>query len=399
MLDSNMFSNRLKRLPPYMFGELNRRKHELRRLGRDIIDFGMGNPDRPTPEHIVNKLKEVVNDPKTHRYSNSRGIPNLRKAIVNKYKRKFGIEFDIEKEVLVTIGSKEGLSHLFLAILNEGDVVVVPTPAFPIHIYAVMIAGGNIVPIKLEREKDFIPDLNDIVKDFYPKPKALILNFPHNPTGAVVDLDFFEHVVEYCRTNNIILIHDFAYWDITFDGYKAPSVMQVKGAKEVAIEFTTMSKSYNMAGWRVGFAVGNPELIEALAKIKGYYDYGLFTAIQVAAITALNGSQDCVEETRLTYQRRRDVLIEGLKKLGWEVPVPKGGMFVWAPLPKEFSHMSSMEFANLLLEEADVAVSPGSGFGAEGEGFIRIALVENEHRIKQAIRNIRRLFQKYGYLK
>ena len=387
-------TKRLERLPPYLFGRLNDLKLKMRQEGADVIDFGMGNPDRPAPSHIVEKLCEVAQDPRAHRYSASRGIPALRKAIVRHYQRRFGVELDWEREAISVIGSKEGLSHLTLALLDPGDLAVVPNPTFPIHIYSVAIAGGNVVSIPLHEERQFVPDMAEITRDLWPRPKMMVFSFPHNPTAATVDLGFFEEIVEFARKQGIVVIHDLAYADITFDGYDAPSFMQVEGAKEVGVEFFTLSKSYNMAGWRVGFCVGNPDVIDALAKIKGYYDYGIFTPVQVAAIAALDGPQDCTREAAQLYQSRRDVLVEGLNRIGWSVPKPKATMFLWAAIPESYRAMGSMEFSMKLLREAEVAVAPGIGFGDMGEGYVRIALVENEHRIRQAIRNIRKcLFQ------
>ncbi len=383
-------SKRLDRLPPYLFGMLNELKSKLRQQGEDVVDLAMGNPDSPPASHIVEKLREVALDPKAHRYSASKGIRNLRKAICRHYQRRFGVELDWETEAIGVIGSKEGLAHLSLALLDEGDTALVPNPTYPIHIYSVVIAGGNVITIPLSQEENFVPQMDQIARELWPKPKVMILNFPHNPTTAVVDLSFLEQIVEFAREEDILVVHDFAYSDIVFDDYKAPSIMQVKGAKQVAVEFFTMSKSYSMAGWRIGFCVGNSKVIEALAKIKGYYDYGIFTPVQVAAIAALDGPQDCVRETAQRYQRRRDVLVEGLNRIGWPLTKPKATMFVWAPIPEKYRQMGSMKFATKLLEEAKVAVTPGIGFGDQGEGYVRMALVENEHRIRQAIRNIKR---------
>ena len=383
-------SKRLDRLPPYLFGTLNELKLKLRQQGEDVIDLAMGNPDSPPAPHIAEKLREVTLDSKAHRYSASKGIPNLRKAICRHYQKRFEVELDWETEAIGVIGSKEGLAHLSLALLDEGDTALVPNPTYPIHIYSVVIAGGNVITIPLSQEENFVPQMDRIARELWPKPKVMILNFPHNPTTAVVDLSFLEQVVEFARQEDILVVHDFAYSDIVFDGYRAPSIMQIKGAKEVAVEFFTMSKSYNMAGWRVGFCVGNSKVIEALAKIKGYYDYGIFTPVQVAAIAALDGPQDCVRETAERYQQRRDVLVEGLDRIGWPLTKPKATMFVWASIPDKYRQMGSMKFAAKLLEEAKVAVTPGVGFGDLGEGYVRVALVENEHRIRQAVRNIKR---------
>jgi alanine-synthesizing transaminase len=383
-------SKRLDRLPPYLFGTLNELKLKLRQQGEDVIDLAMGNPDSPPAPHIAEKLREVTLDSKAHRYSASKGIRNLRKAICRHYQKRFEVELDWETEAIGVIGSKEGLAHLSLALLDEGDTALVPNPTYPIHIYSVVIAGGNVITIPLSQEENFVPQMDRIARELWPKPKVMILNFPHNPTTAVVDLSFLEQVVEFARQEDILVVHDFAYSDIVFDGYRAPSIMQIKGAKEVAVEFFTMSKSYNMAGWRVGFCVGNSKVIEALAKIKGYYDYGIFTPVQVAAIAALDGPQDCVRETAERYQQRRDVLVEGLDRIGWPLTKPKATMFVWASIPDKYRQMGSMKFAAKLLEEAKVAVTPGVGFGDLGEGYVRVALVENEHRIRQAVRNIKR---------
>jgi len=384
------YSKRLDRLPPYLFGMLNELKLRLRQQGEDVIDLAMGNPDSPPAPHIVEKLRQVALDPKAHRYSASKGIRNLRKAICRHYQRRYGVELDWETEAIGVIGSKEGLAHLSLALLDEGDTALVPNPTYPIHIYSVVIAGGNVISIPLCQEENFVPQMDQISRKLWPKPKVMILNFPHNPTTAVVDLSFLEQIVEFARQEEILVVHDFAYSDIVFDDYKAPSIMQVKGAKQVAVEFFTMSKAYSMAGWRVGFCVGNSHIIKALAKIKGYYDYGMFTPVQVAAIAALDGPQDCVKETVQRYQRRRDVLVEGLNRIGWPLSKPKATMFVWAPIPDKYRQMGSMKFATKLLEDAKVAVTPGIGFGDRGEGYVRMALVENEHRIRQAIRNIKR---------
>ncbi len=383
-------TKRLERLPPYMFGRLNDLKLNLRQQGADIIDLGMGNPDRPTPSHIVDKLCEVAHDPRAYGYSASRGIKNLRKAICRYYGKRFGVELDQEKEAIAVIGSKEGLSHLSLALLDPGDLALVPNPTFPIHIYSVAIAGGNVVSIPLSEEKDFVPDMAEITRDLWPRPKVMIFSFPHNPTTATVDISFFEEIVDFAKKTGIYIVHDLAYADIVFDGYEPSSLLQVKGAKDVGVEFFTMSKSYNMAGWRVGFCVGNSDIIDALAKIKGYYDYGIFTPIQVAAIAALDGPQDCVRENAKAYQDRRDVLVEGLNRIGWPVQKPRATMFVWASIPEKYRSMGSMDFSMKLMQEAEVAVAPGSGFGDMGEGYVRIALVENEQRIRQAVRNIKR---------
>ncbi len=384
-------SNRILRLPPYIFARVNQLKMEARRQGRDVIDLGMGNPDQPPAEHIVEKLCRVAHDPKAHRYSASKGITNLRKAISWWYDKKFGVSIDPETEAIAVIGSKEGLNHLTLGLLNEGDQVIVPNPTYPTHIYSVAIAGGNVISVPLSEENNWIPDLTQLTGKFYPKPRMIILGYPHNPTTQTVDLSFFEELVKFAQKEDIIVVHDLAYAEICFDGYKAPSFLQAKGAKKVGIEFYSMSKTYNMAGWRVGFAVGNSEVIGALTRLKSYYDYGIFTPLRVAAITALRGSQECVKETVKLYQDRRDVLARGLKRIGWEVPLPKATLYVWAPLPEKFKKMGSLKFSIMLLEKADVAVSPGIGYGEHGEGYVRFALVENEHRIRQAVRGIKKV--------
>jgi len=385
---------RIKRLPPYVFNIVNDLKAQARARGEDIIDFGMGNPDRPTPDHIVQKLVEAAQRPDTHRYSVSRGIPRLRKAICDWYARRYDVELDPETEAIVTIGSKEGLAHLALATVGPGDAVLVPNPAYPIHPYGFVIAGADIRHVPLVPGGDFFSELEKAIKDSWPKPKMLVLNFPGNPTTQCVDLDFFEKVVAIAREHKIWVVHDIAYADLVFDGYKAPSILQVEGATEVAVEFYSLSKSYNMPGWRVGFMCGNKTLVAALARIKSYLDYGMFTPIQVAAIHALEGPQDCVQEICDTYRCRRDVLCDGLNSLGWVVEKPKATMFVWAPIPERYKAMGSLEFTKKLLTEAKVAVSPGIGFGAYGDDHVRFGLIENEHRTRQAIRGIRDMFRK-----
>ncbi|MEE8350385.1 MAG: aminotransferase class I/II-fold pyridoxal phosphate-dependent enzyme [Acidobacteriota bacterium] len=387
-------TQRLNRLPPYLFGQLNETKLRLRQEGADVIDLGMGNPDQPTPQHIIDKLCEVVQDRKTHRYSASKGIPALLKAICRFYKNRFDVDLDSETECIATIGSKEGLAHLMLALLDPGDLALIPNPTYPIHIYSVAMAGGNVVSIPLREEEEFVPDLEYITREIWPRPKIITLNFPHNPTTATVSPDFFEEIVRFAKDNQIMVIHDMAYADVTFDDYQSPSFLQIPGAKDVGVEFYTMSKSYNMAGWRLGFCVGNRDIIAALAKIKGYYDYGIFTPIQVAAISALDGPQDCVAHQKEIYQNRRDVLCDGLNRIGWPVKKPKASMFTWAPIPEPYREMGSIEFAMMLMKEAHVALAPGIGFGDLGEGYVRIAMVENEHRLRQAIRNIRRSLPK-----
>ena len=387
---------RINRLPPYVFNIVNELKAHARARGEDIIDFGMGNPDQPTPQHIVDKLVEVAQRPDTHRYSLSRGIPRLRRAICNWYKSRFDVDLDPEKEAIVTIGSKEGLAHLAMATVGPGDAVLVPNPSYPIHPYGFVIAGADIRHVPLVPDGDFFGELEKAIKDTWPKPKMLILNFPGNPTTQCVELEFFEKVVKIARENEIWVVQDIAYADIVFDGYVAPSILQVEGAKDVAVEFFSLSKSYNMPGWRVGFMVGNPILVAALARIKSYLDYGMFTPIQVAAIAALEGPQECVKEIAAMYQSRRDVLCEGLCALGWKVEKPKATMFVWAPIPEQFKAMGSLEFTKLLLKEACVAVSPGIGFGEYGDDHVRFGLIENEHRTRQAIRGIRDMFKKHN---
>lgn len=381
---------RIKRLPPYVFAIVNDLKYKARRRGEDIVDLGMGNPDIPTPTHIVQKLVEASQNPRNHRYSSSRGIPKLREAICNWYKRKFDVDLDPDTEAIVTIGAKEGIAHFTLAAIRPGDMAMVPTPTYPIHAYSIVIAGGNLKSIPLSEEEDFFESLMKEVRQTWPVPEMLILSFPHNPTTKVVDIEFFRKVVEFARENNMIVVHDFAYAELVFDGYKPPSILQVPGAKDVAVEFYSLSKTYSMPGWRVGFMVGNPVLVEALAKLKSYYDYGIFQPIQIAAIIALNGPQDCVKEIVSTYKKRRDVLVDGLNRLGWKAEKPKGTMFVWAKIPEEYRHMGSLEFSKFLLKEGKVAVSPGIGFGYNADQYVRFALVENEQRIRYALRGIRK---------
>jgi len=385
---------RIKRLPPYVFNIIGELKAKARADGEDIIDFGMGNPDQPTPPHIVEKLVEAARRGDTHRYSQSKGIPRLRRAIAHWYKTRYDVDIDPEKEAIVTIGSKEGLGHLAMATMSAGDTVLVPNPAYPIHPYGSVIADADIRHVRLTPGVDFFEELDRAIKETWPKPKMLILNFPANPTTQCVELDFFEKVVAICREAEIWIVHDLAYADIVFDGYVAPSIMQVPGAKDIAVEFFTLSKSYNMPGWRVGFMVGNPTLVNALARIKSYFDYGTFTPIQVAAILALEGDQTCVQEICDMYRKRRDVLCEGLNSSGWFVEPPKATMFVWAKIPEPFAHMKSLEFTKLLLAEAKVAVSPGVGFGDYGDDYVRFSLIENEHRTRQAIRGIKAMFRK-----
>jgi len=390
---------RMKRLPPYVFAIVNERKMAARKSGVDVVDFGMGNPDRPTPQHIVDKLCEAAQRPDTHRYSASQGIPRLRKALCHRYSDHYAVELDPEDEAIVTIGSKEGLSHLLLATIGPGDVVLAPNPTYPIHAYGVVIAGGDLRSVEIYPDMDedaFFSELERAVREGWPKPKMLILNFPHNPTTTVVDRAFFDRVVAFAKEHGIWVVHDFAYADLTFDGYSAPSFLESPGAKEVGVEFYSLSKSFNMPGWRVGFAAGNPELINALKRMKSYLDYGVFTPIQVASIIALEGPQDCVEDNRRAYESRRDTLVDGLNDAGWPVAKPKASMFVWAPIPEPFRHMGSLEFTKFLLDEAAVAVSPGIGFGEYGDSYVRFGLVENEHRTRQAIRNIRRLMRTHA---
>lgn len=383
--------NRIKRLPPYVFSIVTSMKIEARRRGEDIIDLGMGNPDLPSPPHVVDKLAEAARNPKNHRYSASKGITKLRAAIVDWYKRRYNVDIDPETEAVVTIGAKEGLSHLALATINPGDVVMTPNPTYPIHPYSVIIVGGEIKSIPLREDTDFFEDMCKAFKEIWPRPKMLIISFPHNPTTAVVDIGFFKRIVDFAQDNDLMVVHDLAYTDIVFDGYRAPSFLQVSGAKDVGVEFFSISKSYNMPGWRVGFCVGNKEMVGALTKIKSYLDYGVFQPIQIASILALNGPQDCVKETVETYRRRRDALVGGLERIGWPVKKPLGTMFVWARIPEPFRSLGSLEFSKLLLTEGKVAVSPGVGFGEYGDDYIRFALVENEHRIRQAVQGIKKV--------
>jgi alanine-synthesizing transaminase len=387
---------RLKRLPPYVFAQVQALKLEARHRGEDIIDFGMGNPDQPTPPHIVDKLIESCKKARNHRYSASRGITKLRHAIAGWYRRNYDVELDPETETIVTIGSKEGIAHLALAMIGPGDVVLTPTPTYPIHMYSFIIAGGEVRGIELRQDSDFFDDLMRVYRQTLPRPRILVINFPHNPTTAVVDLEFFKKIVAFAKEHNVIVIHDLAYADIVFDGYRAPSFLQVPEAKDVGVEFYTLSKSYNMPGWRVGFCVGNREVVGALAKIKSYLDYGIFQPVQIASTVALNGPQDCVKEVVQRYQSRRNVLVNGLNRIGWPVSLPRATMFVWARIPGAYRHMGSLEFSKLLLADAKVAVSPGIGFGEGGDEFVRFALVENEHRTRQAIRGIRKALKLDG---
>ncbi len=385
---------RIKRLPPYVFNIVNELKAAARARGEDIIDFGMGNPDQPTPPHIVAKLVEAAQRNDTHRYSMSRGVPRLRRAVCRWYKRKYDVDLDPDSQAIVTIGSKEGLAHLALATVGPGDAVLVPNPAYPIHPYGFVIAGADIRHVPLSGDEDaFFDQLEKAIKDSWPTPRMLVLNFPGNPTTQCVDLDFFERVVAIATEHNIWVVHDLAYGELTFDGYQAPSILQVPGAENIAVESYSLSKTYNMPGWRVGFMCGNKTLVAALTRMKSYLDYGMFTPIQIAAITALEGPQDCVREIVDLYRRRRDVLCEGLNAIGWKVEKPKATMFVWAPIPERYREMGSLEFSKRLLQEAKVAVSPGIGFGEYGDGFVRFGLIENEHRTRQAVRGIRDMFR------
>jgi len=384
---------RIERLPPYVFNVIGEMRQAARAAGEDVIDFSMGNPDQPTPSHIVSKLVETAERDDTHRYSQSKGIPRLRRAMANWYKTRYDVDLNPETEVITTIGSKEGLAHLAMATLGPGDAVLVPNPAYPIHPYGFVIAGADIRHVPLVPGQDFFAELVKQIETSWPRPKMLVLNFPANPTAMCVELDFFERVVEIAKAHDIWVVQDLAYADICFDGYVAPSILQIPGAKDIAVEFFSLSKSYNMPGWRVGFAAGNPELIGALARIKSYLDYGTFTPIQVAAIAALEGDQRCVHEIRDMYQSRRDVLCDGLEALGWPVDKPKATMFVWAKIPEAFRDMGSLEFAKKLISDANVAVSPGIGFGQYGDDHVRFALIENEHRTRQALRNIKRMLR------
>jgi len=390
---------RIQRLPPYVFNITAELKMAARRRGEDVIDLSMGNPDGPTPKHIVDKLVEAAQRQDTHGYSVSKGIPRLRRAICDWYRRRYAVEFDPDAEAIVTIGSKEGLAHLMLATLDRGDTVLVPNPSYPIHIYGAIIAGADIRSVRMTPGVDFFAELERAIGELIPKPKMLVIGFPSNPTAQCVELEFFERVVAMARQHDILVVHDLAYADITFDGWKAPSIMQVPGAREVAVEFFTLSKSYNMAGWRIGFMVGNRDLVHALARIKSYHDYGTFTPIQVASIIALDGPQDCVEEVRATYQRRRDVMVRGLHEIGWMVENPKASMYVWARIPEFYAALGSIEFTKQLLAHAHIAVAPGVGFGDYGDDHVRIALIENEHRLRQAVRGVREMFRKDGLMK
>jgi alanine-synthesizing transaminase len=384
-------SERITRLPPYLFGRLNRLRHQMRQDGADVIDLGMGNPNDPTPEPIVEALCKAARDKRNQRYSVSIGIYNLRREVAKHYEKLWGVKLDPDKEVVALIGSKEGYSHLCLALMGRGETAVVPDPAFPIHIYSMALAGANVIRVPLEPRDSLVGRIADVAENLYPRPKVVVLNFPHNPTTATVELDFFKDVVRVARKHNLIVIHDFAYSETVFDGYHPPSFLQVRGAKSIGVEFTTMSKAYNMAGWRIGFCVGNRKILEGLSRIKGYYDYGIFQPVQIASIIALRQCGHYAEEQSARYQKRRDVLCDGLRRIGWDVEPPKATMFVWARMPERFRRMKSIPFCMKLLEEAEVAVAPGRAFGESGEGSVRFALVENQHRIRQAIRQIGRV--------
>ena len=385
--------SRISRLPPYVFNQVNDLKLQARRSGEDIVDFGMGNPDQPPPRHVIEKLVEVAEREDVHRYSVSKGIPRLRKAICHWYKNRYAVDLDPDSEAIVTIGSKEGLAHLAMATVDKGDAVLVPNPAYPIHPYGFVIAGADIRHVPIGDDIDFFAELQNAIKNTWPRPKMLLLNFPSNPTTQCVDLDFFKKVIEIARENGIYVVHDLAYADLVYDGYEAPSILQVPGSRDVAVEFFSLSKSYNMPGWRVGFMVGNQELVGALGRLKSYLDYGTFTPIQVAAIAALEGSQECVHDICRMYQMRRDVLCDGMEASGWRVDRPLGTMFVWARIPDEFAKLGSLDFSKLLLKKARVATSPGIGFGEYGDSHVRFALIENLHRTRQAVRGIKEMMR------
>ncbi len=382
---------KLKNIPPYILGTVTNAMKEARRKGEDIIDFGMGNPDAPTPRHILDKLIEAVNNPRNHRYSMSRGIYKLRLAFTDWYKRRFDVDIDPDNEAIVTIGAKEAISHLMYGVINQGDSVIVPSPFYAIHAYSAALAGANVISIPVVKSDALFKELIKVFEKSWPKPKILVLNYPHNPTTEVVDVSFFEKVVDFAKENNLMVFHDNAYAELYFDGYKPPSFLQVKGAKDIGVEFYSLSKTYNMAGWRVGFMAGNRDLVGALTRIKSYLDYGMFQPIQIAAIHALNSRDDCVKDIRAMYKSRRDALVDGLVKLGWDVKKPKATMFVWARIPEKFRGLGSVKFAIKMLDEAKTAVSPGAGFGEGGEGFVRFALIENEQRTKQALRSIKKM--------
>ncbi|MFC1868770.1 aminotransferase class I/II-fold pyridoxal phosphate-dependent enzyme [Thermodesulfobacteriota bacterium] len=385
---------RMSRLPPYVFATVDKLKMDLRHKGEDIIDLGMGNPDIPTPKHIVKKLVEAAKKGHNHRYSASAGIPKLRLAIAQWYKRRFDVDIDPEEEAIATLGAKEGLAHLVLATISPGDVVFAPNPTYPIHPYSVIIAGGDLRSIPIGPDRDFFEDLITASKQTWPSPKMLIISYPHNPTTAVVEKEFFEKIVQFCHEYKMMVVHDFAYADLVFDGYKPPSFLQIPGAKEVGVEFFSLSKSYSMPGWRVGFCVGNRKMVAALKRIKSYLDYGMFQPVQIASIIALNGPDDCVQEITEIYRKRRDTLVDGLNRVGWSIEKPKGTMFVWAKIPEQFKKMGSVDFSKMLIKKAKVAVSPGMGFGEYGDEYVRFALVENSHRTNQAIRGIKQVLQK-----
>ena len=391
--------SRINRLPQYVFNITGELKMAARRRGEDIIDLSMGNPDGPTPPHIVEKLVEAARRPANHGYSVSKGIPRLRQAITNWYSDRYDVDLDPETEAIVTIGSKEGIAHLALATLDRGDIVLVPNPSYPIHIYGPVIAGADIRHVRNTDDVDFFEELERALKESFPKPKMIIVNFPGNPTTQCVDLSFFEKLLEIAREHGVYVVHDLAYADIVFDGYKAPSILQVPGAKDIAVEFFTMSKSYNMAGWRIGYMVGNPDLVAALSRIKSYHDYGTFTPLQIASIVALEGPQDCVEDIRMTYENRRNVMVKGLHEAGWNVATPKAAMYIWAKIPDHYKELGSLEFSKRLLTEAKLAAAPGIGFGEYGDDHVRLALIENEERIRQAVRGIKDMFRKDGLLK
>ena len=381
---------RIGGLPPYVFAEVNQLKLEARRAGEDIVDLGFGNPDIPSPDFVVDKLVEAARKPQNHRYSSSKGIPNLRKAVADRYRRRFGVDLDHETEIITTIGAKEGLAHLMWALVQPGDVAIVPDPSYPIHIYAPAMAGAEVQRVEVSSDSDFIERLRRTFEHSWPKPRVIVTSFPHNPTTTVVDIGFFEELVAFAKQNDVMLVHDFAYADVYFDGYRPPSLLEVPGAKDVGVELYTLTKGHSMAGWRVGFVVGNPEMVAALAKLKSYLDYGTFQPIQIASIIALNEGDDYTRHVNAIYEKRRDTLCDGLERAGWKIDKPKGTMFVWAEIPGPYAEMGSLDFAIKLLKEAKVAVSPGIGFGSSSDGHVRFALVENEHRIQQAVRGIRR---------
>tara|TARA_S200000501_G_C20852108_1_gene756103 strand:- start:1410 stop:2633 length:1224 start_codon:yes stop_codon:yes gene_type:complete len=392
----NQEFHRIKRLPPYVFNEVNEMKANARALGKDIIDFGMGNPDQATPQHIVNKLIETVSDPRTHRYSASRGILGLRKAFARYYNQRFNVELDEESEVIVTLGSKEGLANLASAITSPGDIILVPNPSYPIHMFGFIIAGAAVRNVPVFPDNSYLKSLEMAVTHSVPKPTAVILNYPNNPTAITTNLDFYGEVVDFCRYHGIYILSDLAYSEVYFGDNPPPSILEIPNAKEICVEFTSMSKTYSMPGWRIGFAAGNKKLITALTRIKSYLDYGAFTPIQVAASAALNGPQDCVRDMRKLYKERRDVLISSFKSSGWDIPSPAATMFAWAPIPEQFKDLGSVEFSKLLLSEAQIAVSPGVAFGEHGDGHVRVSLVENKHRIRQASRNLKNFLSSAG---